>query len=342
MPITGSREQLLMNNEAGNTRLPGTGSTSRWMSLFRLIRLPNLLIVVLTQFLLRFCILEPLLSEGDLSAISHLSDFLLLVTATLLMAMGGYVINDYFDVRIDRINKPKRLVVDRYISARGAIKLHILLNIIAIAIGFYLAYRIRSFSFGLIFPFISGLLWLYSAKFKCMVFWGNVIVAALSAMVILLVWLFEYYWLRLNPGLFVEVIPQLGIAGGIFIAYALFAFVVSLFREIVKDVEDVEGDASHGCRTIAIVAGIPVARRIVAALVVATMVLLAFCQIFSHQHHFYILFWYISVILQFLSVLLLVKLYRSKEKSDFRLLSNLCKILMLAGILSMVLLHISI
>lgn len=330
-----------MKASAGLTRFSGMGSNARWLSLFRLVRLPNLLIVVLIQLLLPLCVFGPLLSTEGPDTNIPIFDLSLLILGTVLMAMGGYVINDYFDVRIDRINKPDKLVVNRFISARGAIKLHILLNIVAIAIGFILAYKIRSFSFGLIFPFISGLLWLYSVRFKCRVLWGNVIVSILSAMVILIVWLYLFSWLKLNPDLFLKVQPKLAFAGSVVLAYALFAFIVSLFREVIKDLEDLEGDASNGCQTLACIAGIPGTLRFVAVLVLVNITLLAFCQFLSWRLQLYPLFWYVSFILQVLSVILFVKIFTARVRSDFHLLSNLSKILMLAGILSMIFLYLS-
>jgi 4-hydroxybenzoate polyprenyltransferase len=318
------------------------GGVSKLQSIAQLIRLPNLLIVILTQGLLRYAVMEPLLYQSASSSMSRWFDFVMLVVATLLIAAGGYVINDYFDIKIDTINKPEKLVVNRLITARGAIKLHMLLNILAILIGFYLAFRIRSITFGLIFPFISGLLWLYSAKYKRVVAWGNLIVALLSALVIFITWLFEFFWLRLNPGLFITVLPELKFVTKIFLAYGLFAFLVSLFREIIKDMEDWKGDESYGCRTLPIVAGMKVSRWIVAGLVFFTIVLLGYGQIVMYHLNWFLVFWYFLIALQFPALYLIVKLFRSTEQADFHFLSNLCKLIMFAGILSMELVSISI
>ena len=148
-----------------------------------------MLIIVFTQILLRYCIIEPFIYAKAPSSVSSLPDFAMLVLATMLLAVGGYVINDYFDVMTDRINRPDKLVVNKLISSRAAIKLHILLNGVAILLGFYLAYRIKALSFGFLFPFLSGLLWIYSAKYKRKVFWGNFIIAGMTACVILIIWL---------------------------------------------------------------------------------------------------------------------------------------------------------
>ena len=124
--------------------------------LLQLMRLPNVLIIILTQLLLRYCVIEPNLYSESREAISPITDFLILILVTVLIAVGGYVINDYFDVKIDRINRPERMVINKLISGHTAIKLHIILNGIAMVLGFYLAWRIKAISFGLVFPFISG------------------------------------------------------------------------------------------------------------------------------------------------------------------------------------------
>jgi 4-hydroxybenzoate polyprenyltransferase len=306
----------------------------------QLIRLPNLLIIIFTMILLRYSIVEPVLYKTEPGAMTIWYDFALLVLATLLIAAGGYIINDYFDIKIDAINKPDKIVLDRLISARMAIKLHIILNIAAILIGLYLAYRIRSLPFGLIFPFISGLLWLYSAKYKRMIGWGNLIVALLSALVIFITWLFEFLWLRLYPEIFIGERTELSFMSKIFFAYGMFAFLVSLFREIIKDMEDWKGDESYDCQTLPIVAGLRTTRFIVAGLIIFTIGLLAYGQFRMYQLEWSLAFWYFMIAVQLPTLYLLLKLISAKEKNDFHFLSNLCKIIMFAGILSMQILYI--
>ena len=308
----------------------------------QLIRLPNVLIIILTQLLLRYCIIMPILYAGNYSSITPMTDFLILVIVTVLIAIGGYVINDYFDVKIDSINRPDKLVVNKLISPRGAIKLHIMLNMIAIFLGFYLAWRVRAFSFGLIFPFLSGLLWIYSAKYKRMLFWGNFIVSSLSAFVILIVWLFEFFWLRTNAELFVDVIPVISGVTSIFLGYALFAFLVSMVREIIKDMEDTEGDTTCGCKTLPLVVGLSYARYIVAAVIITTILLLGYAQLILYRLNLTMVFWYFFITVQSGAIYLLTKLFHARDKQDFHFLSNLCKLIMVAGILSLEVIFISI
>jgi 4-hydroxybenzoate polyprenyltransferase len=307
----------------------------------QLVRLPNVLIIILTMFLLRYCIVLPYLYADTPGLISPFPDFLVLVLVTVLLAVGGYVINDYFDVKIDRINRPGKLVVNKLISGHMAIKLHMILNGIAILLGFYLAWRVKTVSFGIIFPFISGLLWIYSAKYKRILFWGNFIVAGLSAFVILVLWLFEFFWLRLDPARLADVLPVIRWVNQVFLAYATFAFLVSMVREIIKDMEDAEGDETVGCRTLPLVVGMKFSRSIVAAILVITIILLGYAQLILYRINMAVAFWYFIFPVQSGAIYLLVKLFYARKKQDYHYLSTLCKLIMLTGILSMEVIFIS-
>ena len=308
----------------------------------QLIRLPNILIIILTQVLLRYCILAPLIYSRNQGTGTSLADFIALVAATVLIAVGGYVINDYFDVKIDSVNRPDKLLVNRLISARGAIKLHILLNVLAMFIGFYLSWRVKAVSFGLIFPFLSGVLWIYSAKYKRVFFWGNFLVAALSSFVILIVWLFEFFWLRIHALSFGDALPYIRSINSVFLGYAIFAFLVSMIREIVKDMEDTEGDTLFGCRTLPVVAGMQYTRYLVAAIILMTILLLAYAQFILYRLGMMMVFWYFLVTVQAGAFYLLLSLFRAREKQDYHFLSNLCKLIMVAGIMSIEIIYISV
>ncbi len=303
--------------------------------ILRLIRWQNLSIIILTQFLLRFGILNAFLFPDHPGMMSGLLDFSLLVAATILLTVGGYLINDYFDIRIDSVNKPEDNPVGTAINGRSVILAHIIVNGLAILIGFYLAYRLRSVNFGLIFPFISVLLWLYSARYKRTLAWGNLVVAILSALVIFIVWYFEFLHLRLTPSDFSQVVPELSETNRYFIAYGLFAFLVSFFREIIKDMQDIAGDKEYGCRTLPIALGIKRSKYIVTFLVSLTILFLAFGQWTFFNRGWMLVFWYFLVIIQLPMIYLLYKLYRAENREGYHFLSNLCKLIMFAGILSM-------
>ncbi len=312
------------------------------LAVMQLIRLPNILIIVLIQLLLRYCIIIPMMYPGHPDSVTMPADFLILVVVTVLVAIGGYVINDYFDVKIDSINRPEKQVVNKLISPKGAIKLHIILNVVAILLGFYLSYCVRAISFGFIFPFLSGLLWIYSAKYKRMFLWGNFIVSSLSAFVILIVWLFEFFWLRLNTASFVDAIPVIPRVYYIFLGYALFAFLVSMVREIIKDMEDAKGDLACGCKTLPVVIGLAKTRFIVAGIIIATILLLGYAQLILYRLNLMMVFWYFMVTVQTGAIYLLIKLFHARDKQDFHILSNLSKLIMVAGILSLEIIFLTI
>jgi 4-hydroxybenzoate polyprenyltransferase len=265
---------------------------------------------------------------------SGLLDFSLLVVATVMLTIGGYLINDYFDLRIDAVNKPERNPVGTRIKSRSVIMAHIIVNGIAILIGLYLAYRLRSVYFGLIFPFVSMLLWLYSARYKRMLVWGNLIVALLTALVIFMVWYFEFLHLRLRPFDFSQVVLELKATNRYFFVFGLFAFLLSLIREIIKDMEDISGDKEYGCRTIPIVMGVKRSNYLVTCLITMTIVFLAFGQWSFFNRGWMVVFWYFLIVIQFPLFYMLFNLYRAKFREDYHFLSNLCKIIMFAGVLS--------
>jgi 4-hydroxybenzoate polyprenyltransferase len=266
---------------------------------------------------------------------SELLDFSLLVVASLLLSIGGYLINDYFDIRIDSLNKPEDNPVGIAIKGKSVILWHIIVNVLAILIGFYLAYRLHSLNFGLIFPFVSMLLWFYSAKYKRLPAWGNLVVAVLSALVIFIVWYFEFLHLRLTPSNFSQVIPELAETSRYFIGYGLFAFLLTFFREIIKDMEDIKGDKEYGCHTIPVVLGIKKSTFIVISMVLLTILFLAFVQWTLLNRGWMVVFWYFLLVVQFPLIYLVYKLYKAGNKEDYHFLSNLCKLIMFAGVLSM-------
>ncbi len=317
-------------------------SVWRWLAgLAQFVRLPNLVIVVLIEFLLRYAILKPILFSGAYEYMTSLTDFIIFVTTTLLLAIGGYVINDYFDIKIDRVNRPDQVVVSRIIAPHAAMKIHLTVNFIAVILGFYLAYRIQSFWFGLLFPCGAFFFWFYSARWKQLLIWKNLIVAFISALLIMLVLLFEFFHLRLYPDYFAEVMGKLNGVFMIFLGYAGFAFLVSLFREVIKDMEDLQGDEQYGTRSLPAVIGINWSKSIVIGLIVLTMVLLGYCQLVILRLGLEMLLWYFMIAVQVPALVLIMTIVRAREKKNFHLASWIAKLIMFTGILSMVFLSIS-
>ncbi len=162
------------------------------MSILRLIRYKNLVIIVLLQYLLRYGLLIPILYSYGLSPALSDARFVLLVLSTVLLAASGYVINDYFDIRIDTINRPHRVVVGRVVPRRTAMLLHVIFTISGVFIGLFLAFITRKENYALLFILVPALLWYYSTTFKKQILIGNLIISLLTALVPYMVVSFEF------------------------------------------------------------------------------------------------------------------------------------------------------
>ncbi|MFM1932656.1 MAG: UbiA family prenyltransferase [Bacteroidota bacterium] len=221
----------------------------------RMLRTTNLLIVAFTMYAMRFGVLPSILHSitGQSLQLSEL-DFFLSVLVMVLLAAAGNLINDYFDVRADRINKPERVMVGKHIKRRVVMAAHHVINVIAVGIGFYLAFRYNQLWIGFVPVVMAGVLWMYSLTLKKNPFAGNITVALLIAVVPLWAGVFEIPLLQksfeLTGGNGVVLARELWMALGWFSG---FAFLLTLLREIIKDAEDLEGDRAAGFKTLAVV-----------------------------------------------------------------------------------------
>ena len=205
--------------------------------------------IALTQLLFMYCVLKPSIAQSSSKPSLNSLHFLLLILSSVLIAAAGYVINDYFDLNIDRINKPNRLIVQKIISRRYAIAWHFFLSIAGIAIGFYLDFTTHVTLLGFSNLACACLLFIYSVSLKKRLLAGNVLISLLTAWTVLVVtWCEVRFFFIANFGV--------SRALRLTIMYAGFAFVTSLIREAIKDMEDMEGDRRFGCRTMPIVWGI--------------------------------------------------------------------------------------
>jgi 4-hydroxybenzoate polyprenyltransferase len=299
---------------------------------FLLVRWSNLLIVAVTMYLLRHFIVLPILeSNGYTSLVSHLY-FGLIVLATLCIAGAGYVINDYFDRKADLINRPGKVILGRILSRRAGMIWHIILNTVGIGLGVFASYKIGAFKHSIIFVFMSGLLWFYSTTYKRQVLLGNLVVAFMVAMVPLLVLLYEVplLWYQYKNIFAMDPAALTAIFSWI-TGYAIFAFVLSLAREIVKDLEDFEGDFAFGRQTIPIRWGAAVARTIALSTVIVS--LLAIIVVALRFTDSFIVIAYIALAVVLPVIWLLVILWKALTKKSYHICSNLLKLIMINGIL---------
>jgi 4-hydroxybenzoate polyprenyltransferase len=301
---------------------------------FRLIRLPNLLMVALTQYLMRYAVMEPLLGlSGVELQMSHFN-FFLLSLSTVMIAAAGYIINDYFDLKIDRINRPDKVVVDISIKRRVAIGAHIVISLIGITLGFYVGLQVGLYKLAILHFISSGLLWYYSTDFKSQVLSGNIIIAFLAALVPLIVPLYEIPLLNQE---YREILLETGqdfnfllkFVGG----FSLFAFLLTMAREIIKDIEDKKGDSTYGLKTLPIVFGAKKAKITAIIFIVATIVLLALIQNMQFMASDLISFIYILIAIEFPLFFLIFKLMKAQTQEDFHFASLFTKMIMLTGIL---------
>lgn len=207
----------------------------------RLIRVVNLLIIVLTMVGVAYYILKV---NGYLHIDFNAFDYSLLILSTVIIAAAGNMINDYFDVRADRVNKPEKLVISKYLKKRWAIVIHWFLNLAAVFISILLTIRYHSFLFVFIHLAAMNLLWFYSANFKKKLLIGNIIIASLTSLVPLLsVWYFKVANESAAP-----FSPYHKETWSTYLDYSFIYFFVicaffqNLSREISKDIQDVVGD----------------------------------------------------------------------------------------------------
>lgn len=308
----------------------------------RLIRWQNLLIVILTMVLMRYFVIEPLISKvsvillrGSGEAIPMTLqfswiDFLILVASTVFITAGGYVINDYFDVKTDLINRGN-VIVGTKIPRQQAMMWHNIFNIAGVAGGFYISWKAGYFWMGTLFLLVSGLLYFYSASYKRQFLIGNILIAILTAMVPLLVIFYEWPALYRYYTINAIEIPELSFLFYWIGGFALFAFLTTLAREIIKDIEDFEGDQAYGRNTLPVLLGIPASKTIAASLIILTLAMLYIVWFFFVHDILTLVYLTIAVVLPLLYIIYLVAI--SKSKRQLHQASNLMKFVMLAGIL---------
>jgi len=299
----------------------------------KMIRLPNLFFIVLTQILFHTAVLDTILLPLGTGPSLDGWNFILLVVSSVLIAAAGYIINDYFDINIDQINKPTANVVDKIVSRRWAMAWHFVLSGVGIILSALVAWR-TGFWYILLGNFMCVLLLFgYSVSLKRKLLSGNIIISLLTAWVILVISIAEINTQTL-------VIPAVAEAANkitrIAFLYAGFAFISSLIREAIKDIEDLQGDERYGCRTMPIVWGVNAAKVYIAVWLVVILALLVILQVYVARFEWWWAMAYSIVFIIGPFVLIFFQLYKAKEHNDYHRLSNWTKLVMLTGILSMI------
>ena len=341
------------------------------IAFIKLIRFPNLIIIVLTQYAIRFGVISPIIYnfsggqeiQGVGLKMTEI-DFFLLSLSTVMIAAAGYIINDYFDVKIDRVNRPHKIIVGKFIKRRVAMGAHLVINAIAILIGAYLAYQLKNWNLVFIQILSAGALWYYSTLFKKQVLVGNLLVALLAALVPFVAGLYELILQHaatddtVNNLLFrleaytpfedVEylLIQTLSYSMYWVVGISIFAFISTIIREIIKDVEDYNGDKKYQCNTLAVVYGKPLAKIVAQALIAFMIVLIGYFQylqlsenpggelaeLAKAQTRALITVMYLLFAVQIPLVYTFYKLKLANLKADYQQLSTTMKFIMLTGI----------
>ena len=281
---------------------------------------------------MRWSIIKPILEVYDFKLQFSELNFFFLVMATVFITAAGYVINDYFDTKTDLVNRPETVIVGRVLNRRWAILLHVILNTIGIGLGVYISFYIGIPALSIVFVLITGILWFYSTTYKRQLLIGNIIVAVLTALVPLMVILFEIPLLNKEYGLlmhemrtnFVHIILWVS-------AFALFAFLLTMIREIIKDVEDFEGDSAYGRKTMPIVLGVLNSKIVIITFIITTLFSLLYLNFRFLNDVLTLVYFIIFLIIPLLY--LLYKIIVANSKKDYHRSSNLSKLIMLAGIL---------
>lgn len=299
----------------------------------RLIRYPNLIYIALTQVLLQYCVVAPVLRNSGAEPSLSFPHFLMLCLSTILVAAGGYIINDYFDINIDLVNKPDKMVVDKIINRRWAMAWHTIFNMAGVSIGFLVAFQIGQFYLGFVQVFCTILLWFYSTSFKRQVLIGNVVISILTALSVVVVGFYErQIYESFEAIMSFEGRKLIKIIG----VYALFAFLLSMIREIVKDLEDMIGDSKDGCRTIPIVWGVKKAKRYTMGMMFALSALLVVIAVVTAIKGWYVAMAYITLFVLLPFVWFVQKpLMGAYQPEQYHRISTWIKVIMLTGILSM-------
>ena len=302
----------------------------------QLLRIGNLTFVAILLYVMEKWVATPLLQLEQFGELMPWWILTLLIVSVVGIAAGGYVINDYFDVKIDRINRPDNLVVTRIISRDAAMNLFYGLTAVGVIAGTVVAWWAHSWTLLFTYVVIPGLLWFYSASYKRMFLVGNLVVAFASAIVPLLVAIANADYLH---HLYQNALAYSPIVGELYVwtgGFAAFAFLLTWVREIVKDIEDIEGDREMECRTLPIVWGDKVAKIIATILlvVIATLIVYILFAVLPFSHEWkslptrYVVFGLIVPIL-----CSIVLLWAANSRTEYHRVQTIIKFAMFMGML---------
>jgi len=298
----------------------------------KLIRFRNLIFIAYIQFVIRQVVLLPVMQVYGFEYSQGVSLFWLLVAGTVLIAAGGYALNDYFDIKIDALNHPETQIVGKDLTRRAAMGVYVATTLTGIIFGLIVAVLCKSFTLAFIFVIIPGLLWFYSSSYKRQFLTGNIIVSFSSALTILTVVIFQVSLLENKFG---KLIYETPIPSSFYLisgCFALFAFLTTWIREIVKDMEDEFGDREMECRTMPIVWGPKKTKLFIYLLILLVVLLLLTVNALHWRFLTDLTLKYTLAIIVVPLLLLVYFIHKAGTPAEYHQISNWLKIIMVAGI----------
>lgn len=283
--------------------------------------------IVLVQLLVKYALLEPF---GAIITLNGFG-FSILILATVCIAAAGYIINDIYDQETDAINKPKQRIVGKRISEKTAYNLFIGFNVVGVLLGFYVSNMVDRSGLFAIFVLTSGLLYLYATYLKQIPVVGNIVISILVALSVIIVGLFE-----LIPAITIKNQDLQLFYFEVILAYAIFAFLINLIRELVKDMEDIDGDYKSGIKTLPIVLGRERSNHVIFFLTFLPIFALIYYITSNMYKNLFVVGYFLLFVIGPL-ILVLIRVFQAKSKANYRSISKLLKLIMLFGMLSMAL-----
>ena len=310
-------------------------------NIFKIIRWKNLIIISLSQIFIKFFFIDFFIQEDQLLN----ANFVILLIVTILIAASGYIVNDIYDYNLDQINKPEKVVLGKFLKSRDAIVIYMMFNCLAIVLSIFLCMKIEQEIYILVFLLIIYCLWLYSKKLKKYKIIGNILIAFFISLSILNVPLFSYKNILSDDRFFVFLIISI---------YSVLAFLINVKREIIKDIEDIEGDKMHKVKSLPIIFGTKKSKLV--TVIIGIILMFAISSIITFQililrsdllldvggnqfsnpqiwgaNYISTVYMFIILIIFFYAELLILN---ATSKTNFTKVSKLLKFLMLLSLLS--------
>ncbi len=283
--------------------------------------------IAVVQLLVKYALFPAFTIDTTLNPLN----FFLLILATLSIAAGGYIINDIYDIETDAINKPNKVTIGTKISESIANKLYILFTFIGVCLGFYLSHKVGRPPFFGLFVIIAASLYVYASYLKQIAVAGNIVVSILVALSLLIVGIFE-----LIPAITIQNETVQSTMLEVLTDYAIFAFLINFIREIVKDIQDVDGDHKVGMQTLPILFGKARTSKVTMALTLITIIIIVYyVTTFLYMHVEAIAYYLIAVVGPLIYIA--IKMFTAESNAQFKHISFMLKIVMIFGMLSMLL-----